>query len=95
MGNENSTLEPLGSLEGSTKGLHVTKIVKNSAAFNAGLQVYFDYITHLNGKRIENLQDFEISSSLLQLVVYSTKTLQLRYFRDITNQKCIAGYSWG
>ena len=33
-------------------GYHVVKITKDSPAEKCGLQVYFDYITHVNGQTV-------------------------------------------
>ncbi len=74
MGNQTSMLET------STIGLHV---LKNKNVGN-GLQAFFDFITHVNGIRLN--ADIELLSQKvkenvgrpLNLIVYSSKTQKLR-----------------
>ncbi|KAJ3252479.1 Golgi reassembly-stacking protein 2 [Boothiomyces macroporosus] len=69
-------------LEGSTIGFHILEIEPDSAAEKAGLEVYFDYITHCNGIRLNEdpaiLKDYISENRPLPLIVYSSKTMSLR-----------------
>ncbi|KAJ3275713.1 Golgi reassembly-stacking protein 2 [Terramyces sp. JEL0728] len=69
-------------LEGSTIGFHILEIEPDSAAEKAGLEVYFDYITHCNGIRLNEdpsiLRDYISENKPLPLIVYSSKTMSLR-----------------
>jgi hypothetical protein len=69
------------TLEGSSLGYHVLEAV--GPAKLAGIECYFDYITHINGQRVEpdSNFDFIIQQHVerpLGLIVYSSKTLKLR-----------------
>ncbi|KAJ3319006.1 Golgi reassembly-stacking protein 2 [Boothiomyces sp. JEL0866] len=69
-------------LEGSAIGFHILEIEPDSAAEKAGLEVYFDYITHCNGIRLNEdpaiLKDYISENKPLPLIVYSSKTMSLR-----------------
>ncbi|KAJ1341800.1 hypothetical protein BSLG_003619 [Batrachochytrium salamandrivorans] len=69
---------------GDTHGYHVMQVVPNSPAFKAGLEVYFDYITHVNGMRLDRepmVLASQIRSNIgspVRLVVFNSKTVSVR-----------------
>ncbi|KAI8898745.1 GRASP55/65 PDZ-like domain-containing protein [Globomyces pollinis-pini] len=69
-------------LEGSSLGYHVVRASK--LAENAGIEPYFDYITHAKGQRLDDDPTYlkriieEHSGRLLPLIVYNSKTMALR-----------------
>ena len=71
MGNSES------KLEGSTIGLHI--ISCKDPGIHAGIEEYFDYITHINGKRMSgDLFEIKYTGRQVNLIIYSSKTLNLR-----------------
>jgi hypothetical protein len=71
MGNSDS------KLEGSTVGLHIVQV--QGPAVAAGLQVYFDFITHIDGVRIQQSTIPKLLPSRpISLIIYSTKSNSLR-----------------
>ncbi|XJO71820.1 hypothetical protein BDV3_001267 [Batrachochytrium dendrobatidis] len=71
-------------MSGETHGYHVMQVVPNSPASKAGLEIFFDYITHVNGLRLDR-EPIVLASQLrsnigkpVNLVVYSSKTLGAR-----------------
>ena len=71
MGNSES------KLEGSTIGLHI--ISCKEPGIHAGIEEYFDYITHINGKRMSgDLFEIKYTGKQVNLIIYSSKTLNLR-----------------
>jgi C-terminal processing protease CtpA/Prc len=76
-------------LQGTSKGLHIHSLTPSSPASLSGLESFFDFITHLNGERVESANDWTMmleevyrkmdgAPSPLYLIVYSSKTTTLR-----------------
>ncbi|KAI8905588.1 GRASP55/65 PDZ-like domain-containing protein [Gorgonomyces haynaldii] len=63
------------------RGYHIIEIKQDSPAHKSGLQVYFDYITHINGQPFGAFNVKDLGSNPVELIVYSIKTLG---FRQIT-----------
>lgn len=71
MGNSES------NLQGSSVGLHILSL--HGPAAQSGLEIYFDYITHINGIRTTSqLPLFKLNQKPINLIVYSSKTTLLR-----------------
>lgn len=86
MGNETS------SEAKSTLGLHVVGIEAGSSADRAGIQLYFDYLTHLNGQPIIKQQLNSLDDGPHDFIVYSTKS---RAHRGITIVPIVGGSRLG
>lgn len=81
-------------LHGSSKGLHILSLKQALPASRAGLEPFFDFITHVDGERVRGVQEWSQyldmqyysqsqhlnPSSLkpLHLIVYSSKSTSLR-----------------
>jgi hypothetical protein len=86
MGGTNSTLQ------GSSVGYHVLEATGPAKA--AGLELFFDYITHINGIRVEPNSKFDIlikqsAGKAIGMVVYSSKTTKLRNLSIVPTEQGI------
>jgi hypothetical protein len=81
MGNSDS------ALQGSSLGFHVIEL--SGPAAQAGLEPFFDFITHINGSRIErDLPDLKaLAGTAVNIIVYSSKTCILRNLQVVPNEK--------